>query len=76
MGGFFAGILTWFLGLLFKRTPAPPVRDVENQDLGAAKASGASAEQAAKTETAVAQAEASAPKTQAAVVAALEKGTF
>jgi tRNA A37 threonylcarbamoyltransferase TsaD len=76
MGAFFAGLLTWFLGLISKRTPPPSAQDVENQDLGAATQTAATDASSAKTEAAIAQAEAQAPKTQDAVVTKLRGGTF
>jgi hypothetical protein len=74
--------LGWLLTVLAKigldfwthQPPAPVVVEAEN--VGAANANVATADQAVKTETAIAQAEADAPKTQAAVVDTLEKGEF
>lgn len=69
-------ILAWVVGKLFGKAPGQSVADTENQQLGAATVTANAAVQVGKTETAVAQAEADAPKTQAATVAALDKGQF
>lgn len=69
-------IIAWVVGKLFGK-PAGPSQEAQ----AAAKAATAQADltttqQALKTETAVAQAEVAAPKTQADVVASLDKGNF
>jgi hypothetical protein len=76
MGSFFGAIVSWLLSRLFGK-PAPPSQEV----VQAARAATAETQlstisDTAKVQTAIAQAEASAPKDVQGVQASLREGTF
>ncbi len=69
-------IFAWVVGKLFGAPAGPSQEAQEAAKAATAQADLTTTQQALKVETAVAQAEVAAPKTQAADVAALDKGTF
>lgn len=76
MIGWLLSALAWVLGKLFGNPSAQPAPVVEGEKLGAATEDVASATQSAKSEAAIAQAEAQAPSDQAGLVQSLKDGTF
>lgn len=69
-------IVTWILGLIFKRPPGPTQEAQAAKAEGEAQVQAAGAEQALAAEKAVAQAESDAPRDQDAVVVQLRQGKF
>lgn len=75
-GGLFGG-LGMIGGALIKARMSTPSRvEIDAGNAATAEVTSAASAQVAQTETAVANAEVAAPKTQAAVVDALNKGEF
>lgn len=76
MWGAILGFFSWLLGKLFGKPAGPSQEAQEAAKAATATTELAGAQQAVKTETAIANAEVSAPKTKAGVVSELDKGQF
>lgn len=76
MGGVILSILAWIFGKLFGKPTDPSQEAQASAKAASAQASADTNATALKAETAIAQAEADAPRDQAGVVGELDKGTF